>query len=143
MAKIDFKENGSKGVESSKDGARGVKEPIIVGAFSPAKALLQMVDKFGEHLSTSDLQGLDSDRWYASSLAESWASVTANLSMFISKDNHQSNNGELSLGLYSGRTEATPEILMLVSRAFDDIDCLLRLSDLVEERLSKLKREQA
>ena len=64
-------------------------QSIISGVFSPAKALLQMAHKFGDHLSIDDLQGLDTDRWYVSTLAESWASLTANLSLFISEDHHK------------------------------------------------------
>ena len=119
------------------------QQPIINGVFSPAKALLQMVKQFGGQLSNDDLQKLDSDRWYVSTLAESWASVTANLSLFISEDHHKADSGKSCIGLYSCRDQATPQVLQLVSRAFDDIDSLLRLNDLVEERISALKGESA
>lgn len=143
MAKIDFKENGSKGVESSKNGAQEVKEPIIVGAFSPAKALLQMVDKFGDQLSSNDLLRLDADQWYTSSFAEQWSEVTKNLSTFISDDHYRRDKGEICIGSYGITDQATPNLLLLISRAFEDIDCLIRLKEVTQERMDKLKEGQA
>lgn len=143
MAKIDFKDNGGKGVESSKDGAQEVKEPIIVGVFSPAKALLQMVDKFGDQLSEKDLLNLDADQWYASSFAEQWAEVTQNLSTFIADEHYKSERGELRIGAYSIPDQATPNLLLLISRAFEDIDCLIRLKEVAQERMDRLKEGQA
>ena len=130
---------------SNKTHAQDAKEqtPIISGVFSPAKALLQMVEQFGDQLSNDDLQKLDSDRWFVSTLAESWSSLTANLSLFISEDHHKADSGKSCIGLYSCKDQATPQVLQLVSRAFDDIDSLLRLNELVEERLSTLKGESA
>jgi hypothetical protein len=120
-----------------------IQAPIINGVFSPAKALLQMVEQFGDQLSPSDLRKLDSDRWYVSTLAESWASLTANLSLFISEDHHKADSGKSCIGLYSCIDQATPQVLQLVSRAFDDIDSLLRLNELVEESLFASKGESA
>ena len=149
MAKIDFKENGSKGVESSKISAHGAqeyaenKQPIIVGPFSPAKALLQMVERFGDQLSASDLRALDSDQWYVSSLAEQWSEVTSNLSVFISDDHHKAKNGKSSIGLYATCSQSTPNLLLLISRGFEEIDCLIRLNEITQERLNDLKGESA
>jgi hypothetical protein len=143
MAKIDFKENGSKGVESSKNGAQEVKEPIIVGVFSPAKALLQMVDKFGGQLSNNDLLQLDADQWYVSSFAEQWSEVTKNLSTFIADDHYRHDKGETYIGAYGITDQATPNLLLLISRAFEDIDCLIRLKEVTQERMDKLKEGQA
>ena len=130
------KQNPAQGQEQT-------QERIISGVFSPAKALLQMVNKFGDQLSIDDLQGFDTELWYVSTLAESWASVTENLSTFIAEDNHCADSGKASIGLYSCNDQATPQVLQLVSRAFDDIDSLIRLNGLVEDRLSALRGEQA
>jgi hypothetical protein len=143
MAKIDFKENGSKGVESSKNGAQEAKGPIIIGAFSPARALLQMVDKFGDQLSKEDLLNLDADQWYTSSFAEQWSEVTKNLSTFIADDHRKHDEGELCIGAYGITDQATPNLLLLISRAFEDIDCLIRLKEVTQERMDKLSGEQA
>ncbi len=145
MAKIDFKENGGKGLEGSKIGAQGKhesaekKQPIIVGPFSPAKALLQMVDKFGDQLSEEDLLNLDVDQWYSSSFAEQWAEATKNLSLFIADDHHRADSGERYIGSYSTPNQATPNLLLLISRAFEDIDCLMQLNQVTQERICELK----
>jgi hypothetical protein len=142
MAKIDFKENGSKGVENSKNGAQEAKEPIIIGVFSPAKALLQMVDKFGDQLSKEDLLRLDSDQWYTSSFAEQWSEVTKNLATFIADDHYRRDKGEICIGAYGITNQATPNLLLLISSAFEEIDCLIRLKEVTQERMDKLSGEQ-
>lgn len=124
---------------SNKTRAQGQEQkPVFTGVFTPAEALLQMVDKFGDQLSEHDLRKLDWARWHTQTLAESWASVTSNLSILISEDHSKIDNG-VAIGVYCCQDQATPQALQLVSRAFSEIDSLLRLNDLVEERLSGLK----
>ena len=102
-----------------------------------------MVERFGDQLSASDLRALDSDQWYVSSLAEQWSEVTSNLSVFISDDHHKAKNGKSSIGLYATCSQSTPNLLLLISRGFEEIDCLIRLNEITQERLNDLKGESA
>jgi hypothetical protein len=136
MAKIDFKENGSKGVESSKDGAQGC-ERIIFSGYSPATALLQMVGKFGAQLSLKDLYSLDIEKWYLNTTIEHWQQLAENLSVLISEDN----NKEARAGMYSTNSDDVPNLLLMMSRAFNEIHSLIMLNEIVEERIKELEAQ--
>lgn len=121
----------------AKTHAQGSKEqtPIITGAFSPSAALLQMLIHFGDQLSPSDWKQLYDEQYYVQTTLEAWENLTQNLAIYISQDHAGRDNGELVTGLYAGINQATPQLLLLVSRAFGEVNVLLEIDALATDRV--------
>ncbi len=121
--------------------AQGSKEqtPIITGVFSPSTALLQMLTHFGDQLSPSDWSKLHDEQFYVKTTLEGWESITQNLAIYISQDHAGRDSGEIVTGCYAGMDQATPQLLLLVSRAFGEVNALLEIDALATDRVEALR----
>jgi len=124
---------------SNKTHAQGQEQtPIITGAFSPSTALLQMLIHFGDQLSPSDWKQLYDEQYYVKTTLEGRENLTQNLAIYISQDHAGRDNGELVTGLYAEISQATPQLLTLVSRAFGEVNALLEIDALATDRVEVL-----